>query len=266
MSIIVVFCLVFSCLSSHPPRFLFPLCLLDVLHPLLGDLTPPSDSLGYVIGWLCVKGGALLVLCCFSSSKIVLHRQFRLQPSDIAGPTKCRLKRVGSCNCWLITPNSTTTTRWTYSPAEELSNLSSRNGIKEFVAGFASPVRAFFVFTPRRSYRWAAAPPCETTGNSFENREPRKYPSRQPPLRRGSPQLSRPMRGEDESRAGSSDAGGRDSLFRKRGDAWALRAPGGGPLLRIAIWRTNNMQAPHPTRAPVLQEPASGHEEVHPPV
>lgn len=74
------------------------------------------------------------------------------------------------------------------------------------------------------------------------------------------------MRSEDESRFGSPHAGGRDYLLREGGDAWALRAPGGRPLLRIALQRTDDMQTPHPPGAPILQKPASGDEEVHPSV
>lgn len=47
-----------------------PLCLLDLLDPLLGALSPPSDSSGSVIGWL--RGGAGLTgcLCCFSGWRL----------------------------------------------------------------------------------------------------------------------------------------------------------------------------------------------------
>lgn len=100
-----------------------------------------------------------------------------------------------------------------------------------------------------------------------KDREPGERPCFFLPLQRcGSHQLGCPMRSENESCSGSPHAGRRDSIPRKRGDAWALRAPGGGPLLRAAIWGGNHLQASHPQGAPVLQKPPPRDEEIHPAV
>lgn len=56
------------------------------------------------------------------------------------------------------------------------------------------------------------------------------------------------------------------ALRGERGDARALRAPGGGALLRAPLWRTDHLQTSHPPRTSVLQEPACSSEEVYPPI
>lgn len=76
------------------------------------------------------------------------------------------------------------------------------------------------------------------------------------------------MLAEDESRPGGHAAGRTAGLFQRQqgGPASALRAPGGRPLVRAALQRADHLQAAHPPRAPVLQEPAGRDEEVHPAV
>ncbi len=60
---------IFPVLPS-PLFSLLPLCLPDLLDPLLGALSPPSDSCGSVIGWRGWEAGPIGCLCCFSGWRI----------------------------------------------------------------------------------------------------------------------------------------------------------------------------------------------------
>lgn len=144
---------------------------------------------------------------------------------------------------------------------QNLSSFKEEKGNKGVCRYRCSFVRPLFA-----SEQFGSSAPVWTDSAEPEDREPKERTSLLPPDRRGSPQLIYPMRSEDESRSGSPHAGGRDSVSRKRGDAWTLRAPGRRPLLRATIRRANNLQASHPPGAPVLQKPSSGDEEIHSPV
>lgn len=59
------------------------------------------------------------------------------------------------------------------------------------------------------------------------------------------------------------DADRAAGVFGQRGAAWALRTSGGGTLVCAPFRGADDMQAPDPPGAPVLQEPPCGYAEVH---
>lgn len=73
------------------------------------------------------------------------------------------------------------------------------------------------------------------------------------------------MPAEDEPNHRGDGARAADG-FGEGGSPWALRAPGGRPLVRAALRRADYLQAAHPARTPVLQEPPGGYAQVHPAV
>lgn len=93
---VVFLCLVFFLLSPPPLFSLLPLCLLDLLDPLLGALSPPSDSSGSVIGCSWREAGLVSCSCCFSSWWISFVVSFGNSQTSRTAETDLTWGRCGS--------------------------------------------------------------------------------------------------------------------------------------------------------------------------